>query len=205
MNETGFDSRKAISIFKYGYKTVIYEIIPEGTKDPGKCVFIHDAEEEIKPSRKVLRMIDKFHRKGDMKIDFNRGNRIFLKDGWSRNEISDGDFPYCWADDIQSSVVIPMKEPSDYEMELKVHSIVYKNSPAQWIKIHVNGKYVSEIMPSGLWDVYAVDIPGEYWSEGENTISFSYNYLASPIETLGLGDPRDISVAFAHIKLRVRS
>ncbi len=202
MDRAGFSSKKAISIFKYGHKTVVYKMIPEGGKDAMKCVYLHAPDEELKPSRRVRKRIDSFHRKGCIKIDFNRENRIFLKGGWSRNEISDGNFPYCWANDIESVISIPVKEPGDYEMELKAHSIDYKGAPEQWIKIYVNGSYVSKVTVSGVWDIYTVEIPAKYWREGRNAVLFRYNYLASPVEVFDQGDPRDISVAFAYLKLK---
>ncbi len=200
IKKANINSRKVVSINRCGYKANLYMIVKKGEDVTGKVLTLKDPAGSLKPSGRMSKMTKKFHRKGTLEINFSPASRGFLKDGWSRTELSEGDFLFSWADSTESTLAIPMEEPGEYSLALKVKPFAYDNSPVQSIKLYVNNRYVDEAVLSCEWNRHEFFIPPECWKTGWNTVRFKYNYMASPVEITDDNDLRDLSVAFAYIR-----
>jgi hypothetical protein len=139
--------------------------------------------------------------KGTYLVDFgSTAPPFFLSEGWSSPERWD-ELTVAWADAKESRLWVYFPRVEDFAMELRLLPLPLPGSPAQAVKIYVNGRFVGEIaLEVSDWHSYTVRLPRTYLAAGINAFRFVYRYTASPSKVMpGNNDLRTLAVAFDYV------
>ena len=125
--------------------------------------------------------------------------RAFLAQGWSRKPEGKGQFR--WSTAARSILVLPVTEPEDLDIKVRVAPFRFPDAPRQSMAVRVAGEAVAEIeLRTPVLD-YEVPIPSRLLRSGLNTVTFVYGYSKSPRE-LGLSrDPRTLAVRWYSVDI----
>jgi hypothetical protein len=134
-------------------------------------------------------------------LDFGSTHpQFFLTDGWSPPERW-RDLTFAWAAAKESRLWVYLPQRQTLAMELRAQPFTFPGSPAQGMKIYVNGRFLQHILlTTNEWHSYTLHLSQADLMEGINTFRFVYDYTASPAEVLpGNGDRRRLAVNFDYI------
>jgi hypothetical protein len=138
-------------------------------------------------------------------VDFgDTGDDMFLGHGWSGPERGDP-LTYRWASSTMATLVVPLRAPANYRLELVCSPFEYPGSPRQTIDVMINRTKIARIVLQPGLATYQVDLPEGAWRPDLNLVQFVFGYAASPAEMKVSADPRTLSVMFDSLRLRQRT
>lgn len=196
VDAAGIPSKKILHLTAQGRKLELYKIISPTAEVKEKNI---DLSPDLRKGFSLRRIISRLT--NSIKINFGFGDRDFLLKGWSRIEMNESYRPFCWAEEIESIILIPLTKLSDYQLTLRVSPLIYEDSPEQTMEIYINDKYLTKLSLKKEWAKYSLDVPGSFWIKGNNLVKFKYGWIISPGEVSDSPDTRKLAVAFDYISL----
>jgi hypothetical protein len=128
------------------------------------------------------------------------GDAPFLTAGWYDRERTP-DISFRWSAGPTSSLVVPLKEPADYLLELRCAAFSFPGAPDQAAQIAVNGTVIGALRMQPGFTEQEVAVPAALLRANLNRIVFRYAYTQSPRDA-GLGDDaRELAVECDWIRL----
>ena len=124
--------------------------------------------------------------KMEFTIDFGAdGSGIYRGEGWSGDEAEVFGATACWAVEQGARFFFPLRQVTDYVMELRATPFAYEGAPTQVLRLWVNGREISP--PLSLhpgWDSYKIPLSTSLLKYGLNEARLNFAYLASPYDVL---------------------
>jgi hypothetical protein len=135
-------------------------------------------------------------------IDFGNPRREFaLLSGWAGDETWHG-LSMQWSSDRESSLMLHLGEPDDRLLEARLRPILSPGSPAQSVRVSVNGAFHGRFVLEPAWTVYRLSLPAAAFRSGRNTLTFEYSHPIVPARVFaGSSDARLLAVAFDYLSL----
>lgn len=137
----------------------------------------------------------------NLTIDVGGANdERFLVRGWSGAE-SAGDATFRWSDGPESTLVVPLKEATDYLLELRAAALAVESPATQVVAVWVNDELADRIAITPDARTHGVSIDASLLRPGFNEIRLRYDWTASP-RALGFSnDERELAVQYDTITL----
>ncbi len=146
----------------------------------------------------------------ELQVDFGSdAAKLYQGEGWSRDEVI-GEASANWAEAQRARLFFPLRHSGDCEMSLRALAFVYDGSPAQTVRMTINGIRLPETLSVGpYWDTHTVGLPGQYLKAGLNEVLLEFAYAASPHDVLpgnftigntGVTSPVEITVNSAGLR-----
>jgi len=137
----------------------------------------------------------------DLLIDIGTpGDAPFLTSGWfDREEGADASFR--WSSGPASSLVVPLREPADYVLDLRCTPFTYPGAPTQTLDVIVNGRPTARFELAPGWNERRVELAASTIRPDLNLIELRYGYSRSPRDSGTGDDPRELAAACDWIRL----
>jgi mannosyltransferase len=123
------------------------------------------------------------------------GDAILFGDGWASEE-GEGEDAFRWAVAEEATLIVPVDEPRDRLIPLRVTPHMHPSLPQQRIRVSVNGALVTELPLPNAPSTPDLAIPRRFWVRGVNTMTLRFAYAVAPAELPGTNrDARKLAVA----------
>ena len=93
-------------------------------------------------------------------------------------------------------LLVRFQQSEEKRCKLRIHPFYYPGAPQQFIKVYINGYFVTREVLTPSWQEHTFLLPQRYVRTGMNKLYFEYRYAQSPDDVLGTPDGRRLSVAF---------
>jgi hypothetical protein len=124
----------------------------------------------------------------------------FLVEGWFARERAP-DLSFRWSAGARSALVVPLKEPAAYRLDLRCAPFGFPGAPGQTVEVVVNGRSVTTLRLVPGWNDLGVALDAMVMRANLNRIELRYGYSRSPRDA-GLGDDeRELAVQCDWIRL----
>ena len=111
--------------------------------------------------------------------------------GWSHGETAKDGNTFRWAIEEEASFTFESPAEGKRLAWLECEPFLYEGSPAQWIRLRVNGEELSELELRPARERYPVELP---LVRGENAVQMRFRYAGDP--NRASADHRRLAVAF---------
>lgn len=117
-------------------------------------------------------------------VDFGKPDAFpYQAEGWDRGEII-ADSPGNWANQKSARLLLPVRDPCDYDLTVRALAFSYPGAPQQTMQVTVNGRPVQQVALKRDWDSYTIRIPSDVLRDGLNDVVFNFAYVARPSDVL---------------------
>ncbi|MGH9459913.1 MAG: hypothetical protein ACRD1X_01755 [Vicinamibacteria bacterium] len=129
-------------------------------------------------------------------------DRFFLGRGWSVREEEGGE-SYRWSVGDDSTWLVPLFEPFDYQLRLTGEASRNDASWSQPVSIEVNGRRAASLSLVEGWQTREVTVPASFWREGVNEIRLVYGWTVNAGTIYGNADSREIACRLTQLELEI--
>jgi len=130
-------------------------------------------------------------------------DRYFLGSGWSAPEQMANGSSYRWSVGSESTWLVPLVEPFDYQLRLNGEPSRHPAGWRQTVSISVNGNRVATITAADGWQILETRVPASFWRKGLNEIQLLYGWTVEAGSVYGGSDDRQIALRLAGLELRI--
>ncbi len=125
---------------------------------------------------------------------------LYQADGWDRDDTIAGESAN-WANQSSARVLFPIRDASSYAITVCALPFTYSQSPAQTMRVVVNGRAIENFDLVAGWENYTATIPAEILHSGLNDLVLQFGYAVRPRDVLppnyaigstGVSSPVDI-------------
>ena len=135
---------------------------------------------------------------GNFRVRFDLESEPFVGRGWGEPERDTNGEWFRWSIGPQSTFLVPLKQPRDYELTVLVRP--YEGTLPNRIGLRINGRVQLQRF---LMDGSALrwNFGRALWQTGINEIRFEYENTAKPSERGTSSDSRELGVAVYRLEL----
>lgn len=109
--------------------------------------------------------------------------KLYQAEGWDRDE-DIADARANWANRQTARILVPVREPSDYQLTLRALPFTYPNSSTQTMQVLVNEQAIQKFEMKSGWENYTAAVPARALHSGVNDIVLRFAYAARARDVL---------------------
>jgi hypothetical protein len=135
---------------------------------------------------------------GNFRVEFDEESEPYLGAGWGEPEKDGAGEVFRWALDGASSLLVPLKTPRDYELEVELRP--YGPTAPNRIYLSVNGgRERLRLVPER--SVLKWTVGRDRWVQGVNELRFEFERVSIPSDEGSSTDSRRLAAAFYRLSL----